>query len=138
MRRVLLIEDNPGDVALTKRAFRGFAVEFEVVTNGEAAVDRLLDGSLPPPELILLDLNLPRVSGWEVLDAIKNTDIVRRIPVVILTSSEAPYDIARSYDLHANGYLQKPVTPEAFTNLAGDFDAYWFKRVRLPPPGDSS
>jgi CheY-like chemotaxis protein len=132
-RRVMLVEDNPGDVALTRRAFRSYPVDFEVINNGESAVQRLLDPSKPRPELVLLDLNLPRVSGWEVLEALKRTEIVKRIPVIILTSSEADGDILRSYDLHANGYLHKPVTPDAFKALAEDFDKFWFGHIRMPP-----
>lgn len=131
-RRVLLVEDNPGDVDLTRRAFRGLGVEFEVVNNGEAAVERMLDPEQPPPEMVLLDLNLPRLSGWEVLERVKLSSPARRVPIVILTSSDDEQDIVRSYERQASGYLTKPVTPESFRTLAGDFDRYWFGHSKLP------
>lgn len=131
-RRVLLVEDNPGDVDLTRRAFRDFPVTFEIARNGEVAIDRLFDQSKPLPDLIMLDLNLPRVTGWEVLEQVKRSPLTRAIPIVILTSSEAEEDMHRSYDLHANTYLVKPVTPSSFRELAGDFDAFWFGRAQIP------
>lgn len=131
-RRILLVEDNHGDVLLTKRAFREYPVEFEVITNGEEALNRLLTYEQPLPELILLDLNLPRVSGWEILERVREERLLRRIPIIILTSSDAEADIGRSYELNASAYLQKPVTPDAFKQLANDFDAFWLGQVKLP------
>lgn len=131
-RKILLVEDSLGDIALTRRAFLKYPVEFETVDNGEKAIERLMDRTKEPPEMILLDLNLPRVSGWEVLERIKQVPHIKRIPVVILTSSEAETDIARSYDLHASAYMQKPATPDAFRELAEDFEAFWFGRAKIP------
>lgn len=136
MRRVLLVEDNPGDVRLTQRAFKDFPVEWEVVTDGEAALDRLFDTTKDWPDLVLLDLNLPRVTGWEVLEQIKRSPITRRIPVVVLTSSKSEMDIARATDKHANNYVIKPATPDAFRKLAADFDAWWFGHNQFPPHVD--
>ncbi len=136
MRKVLLVEDNPADVRLTMRAFRAYPIEWEVVTDGEAAIERLFDTSKAWPDLVLLDLNLPRVTGWDVLAQIKRSPITRRIPVVVLTSSQAETDIARASDHHANNYVIKPVTPEAFRRMAADFDAWWFGHNQFPPHTD--
>lgn len=144
MRRVLLVEDNSGDVAFTRRAFQGYPVKFEVAKDGEAALVRLFSTSQPVIDLVLLDLNLPRVSGWDVLEQVKSSPITRSIPIIVLSSSESEVDIARAYARHANAYLVKPATPDRFRKLASGFDAWWFSdSIRLadlrevggePPP----
>ena len=117
---ILLVEDDPGDVLMTREALADakMANELYVVSNGEEALAFLNQegeyADAPRPGLILLDLNLPRVDGREVLAQIKADDILRRIPVVVLTTSEAEEDILRSYDLHANANVTKPVDFERF------------------------
>lgn len=128
--QILLVEDNSGDIELTRRAFRGFPVNLEIARDGEQALERLFDQNKPPPDVVLLDLNLPRVTGWEVLEQAKKSPLTRRIPIVVLTSSEADNDILMSYDLHSNGYMVKPPTPDKlFSSTIYD---YWFKYSRLP------
>ena len=139
---ILLVEDNPGDVRLTREAFKQGRInsELHVVTDGQAALDFLYrrgeyEGA-PRPDLVLLDLNLPGVDGLEVLEEMKADPDLRRIPVIILTSSEAEEDIVRSYEEAANAYLTKPVTPDEFTDLVRTFEAFWFELVRLPPANE--
>lgn len=139
---ILLVEDNPGDVRLTQEAFKEGQIhnDLRVVRNGEAALDYLYQrgeyADAPRPNLILLDLNLPKVSGMEVLDEIKDDPSLRRIPVVILTGSEAEEDIVRGYELHSNAYLTKPVDPDEFIELVKSFEEFWFTLVHLPPSGE--
>jgi CheY-like chemotaxis protein len=130
LHRILLVEDNPGDVELTRRAFRELPVEIEVVKDGEQALERLFDASKPTPDVVLLDLNLPRVTGWEVLEQAKRSPLTKRIPIVVLTSSEADNDILKSYDLHVNGYMVKPPTPDKL--FGQTLYNYWFTYSRLP------
>ncbi|WP_224337590.1 response regulator [Haloprofundus halobius] len=136
---VLLVEDNPGDVRLTREAFdeSGIRNELHVVHDGERALDFLYQRDeyedAPTPGLVLLDLNLPNLEGKAVLREIKGTPALRQIPIIVLTSSEADEDIARSYDLHANAYLVKPVDPEEFIDLARTFEKFWLQFVELPP-----
>lgn len=125
------MEDNAGDVALARRAFRDTDIEIEVVKNGEEALERIFDFSRPPPDVILLDLNLPRVTGWEVLEQMKRSPLTRSIPVVVMTSSEAEEDILSSYNLHANAYMTKPVTPEKFKHFAHTFHDWWYVHASL-------
>jgi len=136
---ILLVEDDPGDVLMTKEALvdAKMANELYVVSNGEEALAFLFQegqyADAPRPGLILLDLNLPRVDGREVLARIKAEEELRRIPVVVLTTSEAEEDILRSYDLHANAYVTKPVDFESFVKVVRQVDDFYINVVRLPP-----
>jgi two-component system response regulator len=136
---ILLVEDDPGDVLMTREALADakMANELHVVNNGEEALAFLFRegeyADAPRPGLILLDLNLPRVDGREVLARIKAEEELRRIPVVVLTTSEAEEDVLRSYDLHANAYVTKPVDFEAFVKVVRQVDDFYINVVRLPP-----
>jgi CheY-like chemotaxis protein len=136
---ILLVEDNPGDVRLTRELLKEskFHNNLTVVDNGEDALVFLRRGAKYPdatrPDLILLDLNLPRKNGSEVLASIKSDPELRRIPVVILTSSKAEEDIVRTYDLHANCYITKPVGLEQFAAVVKSIDDFWLAIVKLPP-----
>jgi CheY-like chemotaxis protein len=135
---ILLVEDNPGDVDLTKASLRRSKLSnrLTVATDGEEALSILgREGQyaqFPQPDLILLDLNLPKKSGVEVLAEIKRDPTLRRIPVVIMTSSKAEEDIVRTYDLHANCYVTKPVDLDQFRNVVRAITEFWFTLVRLP------
>ncbi|TDB90832.1 response regulator [Actinomadura sp. 7K534] len=135
---VLLVEDDPGDVLLTVEAFEHNKVNnsLHVVNDGEQAMDFLRrEGEYPEaprPDLILLDLNLPRKDGREVLEEIKHDDDLRRIPVVVLTTSEADEDILRSYNLHANAYVTKPVDFDQFISVVRRIDDFFVTVVKLP------
>lgn len=135
---VLLVEDSPGDVRLTREAFREAnpAVCLHVASDGiEAMAFLRREGSnveAPRPDFILLDLNLPKMDGREVLALIKDDDSLRTIPTVILTTSEADADILHSYELNANAYLRKPVTLEAFEALVRSINDFWLTKVVLP------
>src|SRR5687768_10858367 len=136
---VLLVEDDPGDVQLTREAFEEHKVRnrLTVVVDGVDALAYLRrDPEVYPdavrPDLILLDLNLPRVDGREVLQEIKADPELRRIPVVVLTTSQADEDIVRSYNLHANAYVTKPVDFEQFVHVVRQVDEFFFTVVRLP------
>jgi two-component system response regulator len=135
---VLLIEDDPGDVLITREALAGGKVlhTLHVVNNGEAAIEFLRregeHGDAPRPDLIFLDLNLPRLDGREVLAQIKTDDDLRRIPVVVLTTSAAEEDVLRSYDLHANAYVTKPVDFDAFMEVVRQIDEFFVTVVKLP------
>ena len=136
---VLLVEDNPGDVRLTKEALREakFRNRLNVVTDGEEAMAYLRrEGKYAEasrPDLILLDLNLPRKDGREVLSEIKADPELRRIPVVVVTSSKAEEDVVRTYDLHANCFVTKPVGLEEFMHVVRSVEEFWLGIVRLPP-----
>ncbi len=140
--RILLVEDNPGDVRLTKESFEHGPIEndLHVVTDGAAALEFLHRRGeytdAPRPDLVLLDLNLPRITGDEVLEELKADPELRSIPVVVLTSSKAEEDVARSYDHHANAYLTKPVDPDEFIDTVRVFEEFWFSVVRLPTEVD--
>jgi chemotaxis family two-component system response regulator Rcp1 len=135
---VLLVEDSPGDVRLTREAFRDAnpAVNVHVASDGVEAMSFLrregANSDAPRPDFILLDLNLPRMDGREVLAQIKDDDSLRTIPTVILTTSEGDTDILNSYALHANAYLRKPVTLEAFEALVRSINDFWLTKVTLP------
>jgi CheY-like chemotaxis protein len=137
--RILLIEDNPGDVQLTRLALEEgkLLVDLSVVGDGVAALEFLQKqgkyADAPHPELILLDLNLPKKSGHEVLAEIKSDENLKRIPVVVLTTSQAEEDILKSYNLHANCYITKPVSFEQLIRVVKSLEDYWFTIVRLPP-----
>lgn len=135
---VLLVEDDEEDVLLTKDALRNskLAIELEVVTNGEHALTYLRQESpytdKPRPDLVLLDINLPRKNGWEVLKTIKTHDSLKSLPVTILTTSSEDPDIQRSYDLGANSYITKPVGIEEFHRVVQAIQDFWFTIVKLP------
>ena len=135
---VLLVEDSPGDVALTVEALREARVEtkLHVVRNGEDALAFLGRkgeyAEAPKPDLVLLDLNLPRKSGREVLAEMKADQRLRRIPVVILSTSTNQDDISAAYDLAANCYVAKPVDLDEFVNVIRAIDDFWLSFVRLP------
>jgi two-component system response regulator len=135
---VLLVEDDPGDVLMTKEALADSKVlnNLHHVANGEDALKFLFkqDGyaDVPTPDLVLLDLNLPRVDGREVLAKVKADDRLRRIPIVILTTSEAEEDVLKSYDLHANAYITKPVDFDSFVQVVRQVDDFFISVVRLP------
>lgn len=136
---ILLVEDNPGDVRLTKEAFKDGQITntLHVVDDGVEALDFLFQRNeyedAPIPDLVLLDLNLPRTDGEEVLEELKEDPELRSIPVIVLTSSRAEEDVVRSYELHANAYLTKPVDPDEFIETIRAFETFWFSVVRLPP-----
>ena len=135
---VLLVEDDPGDVLMTREAFDEYLHNrLDVVTDGEAAIAYLRNetpyADSPRPDLILLDLNLPRRDGREVLEEIKKDDELGRIPVVVLTTSAADEDILRSYQLHANAYVTKPVDFERFIAVIRQIDEFFVSVVKLPP-----
>ena len=140
--RVLLVEDNNGDIILTRRAFREsrIANELDVVTSGEDALSYLKQegeyAKVGTPDLILLDLNLPQMSGQEVLSFIKEEKALRHIPVIILSSSSAEQDVVKSYNLHANGYVIKPMNLEAFKEVVSTLERFWFTLVVLPDAAD--
>lgn len=135
---VLLIEDDPGDVLMTREAFADYKLRnnLAVVSDGVEAIAYLRGegqyAGLPRPDLILLDLNLPRRDGREVLAEIKADDALRRIPVVVLTTSEAEEDVLRSYDLHANAYVTKPLDFERFVAVVRHIDDFFITVARLP------
>ena len=137
---VLLVEDDPGDVLMTREAFEDNKVgnTLHVVINGVEAMAFLrkegAHSGAPTPDLVLLDLNLPRMDGREVLAAIKDDPTLRRIPVVVLTTSEAEEDVLRSYSLHANAYVTKPVDFERFIDVVRQIDDFFVSVVRLPRP----
>jgi CheY-like chemotaxis protein len=135
---ILLVEDDPGDVLLTREALEDSKLlnNLHVAGNGEDAVSFLRrEGEFadaPRPGLVLLDLNLPRLDGREVLSLIKADEDLRRIPVVVLTTSEAEEDVLRSYDLHANAHITKPVDFEQFVDVVRRVDDFFLSVVRLP------
>jgi two-component system, chemotaxis family, response regulator Rcp1 len=135
---ILLIEDSPADVRLTREALRDAKVRnnLHVVGDGDEAMEFLEQrdrhAAAIRPDLILLDLNLPRKSGREVLEEVKRHPELRRIPVVVLTTSQAEEDIMRSYDLHANCYIQKPVDLDRFITVVRSIEDFWLTIVKLP------
>ncbi|WP_454084778.1 response regulator [Georgenia sp. Marseille-Q6866] len=138
MIEVLLVEDDPGDVLMTEEAFADYKVanQLTVVADGESAMAYLRKegeyADAPTPDLVLLDLNLPRMDGREVLGELKADPELRRIPVVVLTTSDAEEDILRSYNLHANAYVTKPVDFERFIEVVRKIDDFFVSVVRLP------
>jgi chemotaxis family two-component system response regulator Rcp1 len=137
-KEVLLIEDSPGDVRLTREAFR----DVDIATNLSVAVDGVeamaflnregAHANAPRPDFIVLDLNLPKMDGRAVLARIKNDEILKTIPTVILTTSDADADIANCYQLQANCYLTKPVELDQFEALVKSISDFWLKKVKLP------
>ncbi|GAA1732812.1 response regulator [Isoptericola hypogeus] len=135
---VLLVEDDPGDVLMTREAFEEHKVanRLSVVSDGVSAMEFLRQegehAGAPTPDLILLDLNLPRMDGREVLAAVKADERLKHIPVVVLTTSEAEEDVLRSYALHANAYVTKPVDFDRFIQVVRQIDDFFVTVVRLP------
>jgi two-component system, chemotaxis family, response regulator Rcp1 len=135
---VLLVEDNPGDVRLMREALRNGSAgqKLDSVEDGEEALAYLRRlppfGDAPKPDLIFLDLNLPKKDGREVLHEIKQDENLRRIPVVVLTTSEAERDISRVYELHANCYVKKPTDLDEYMEVIRACENFWLHIVRLP------
>ena len=136
--KILLVEDNQGDIRLTKEALKEnkFRNDLYVVRDGVEAMSFLKQegeyANMPRPDLILLDLNLPRKDGREVLMEVKEDPKLKRIPVVVLTTSEAEKDILKCYDLHVNCYIRKPVDLGQFMKIVGGIEAFWVNIVKLP------
>jgi chemotaxis family two-component system response regulator Rcp1 len=135
---VLLVEDSPGDVRLTREAFKDAKVHINlhVASDGARAMAFLnregKHANAPRPDLVLLDLNLPKKDGREVLQEIKESSTLKSIPVVILTTSSSEGDILKSYQLHANCYITKPVGLEGFLTVVKSIDNFWLSVVKLP------
>ncbi len=136
---ILLVEDNPGDVLLTREAFREgrYFPKLSVVGDGEEALEFLRrkgqHAEAPRPDLILLDLNLPKKDGRELLAEVKEDSDLRHIPVIVLTTSDAEQDVWRAYKLHANCYLTKPLDMDSFLRKVRAVEEFWLTVVRLPP-----
>jgi CheY-like chemotaxis protein len=136
---VLLVEDSPGDVRLTQEAFREAktSINLHVATDGVAAMAFLRHegnhSQVPRPDFILLDLNLPKMDGREVLAHIKDDESLKTIPTIILTTSDAEADILKSYQLQANCYINKPVQLEAFDAIVKSVNQFWLTTAKLPP-----
>lgn len=135
---ILLVEDNEGDIFLTKKAFQKskIANELHVAKDGEVAMEMLRNQppyeDMPRPDVIFLDINLPKKDGTQVLKEIKEDEDLHTIPVVILTSSKAEQDVLKSYDLHANAYVIKPVDLHKFHEVTSVLEDFWFSIVVLP------
>jgi two-component system, chemotaxis family, response regulator Rcp1 len=135
---ILMVEDSPSDVLLTREALRASKLfnELHVVEDGEEAMAFLRQqgdyAGAPRPDLVLLDWNLPRKSGKEVLEEVKTDEHLKLIPVVVLTSSKAEVDVLKAYGLHANAYVTKPVAFDSFVELVGSVSNFWFSVVTLP------
>lgn len=134
---VLLVEDDPGDVLLIREAFEDHKLNNTLLVAGDGveALELLRHADTERPDLVLLDLNLPRKDGREVLREIKADDTLRSIPVVVLTTSDAEEDILRSYDLHANAYVTKPVDFDRFIDVVRQIDDFFVSVVKLPGRG---
>lgn len=136
---ILLVEDNPADILLTEEAFEeaDFEHRLHVAKDGVDALAFLRHegpyAAGPRPDVILMDLNMPRMGGLEVLDILKEDEALRSIPVIVLTTSRAETDIWRSYNLHANAYIPKPVSVSEFVEVIRSFGNFWFTKVALPP-----
>ncbi|MBY9010171.1 MAG: response regulator [Candidatus Lokiarchaeota archaeon] len=136
---ILLIEDNPGDVRLTIEALKESKIinNLHVVDDGIEAMSYLkkerIYKDMPRHDLIILDLNMPKKDGREVLGELKSDDWLKQIPIIILTTSEAEEDIIKSYELHANCYITKPVNMEQFIKVVKSVGDFWFSIVMLPP-----
>ena len=135
---ILLVEDNEGDIELTKEAFEDakFRNNLHVVEDGDIALDFLFKRNghenAVTPDIILLDLNLPKTDGRQVLETIKGTESLKRIPTIVLTSSAADRDVIESYDLHANCYIVKPVDAKKFMDVVRNVENFWVDVVCLP------
>lgn len=141
---ILLVEDNPADVRLTKEAFLEARVQnnIHVVQDGDSAIAFIQQKSpyekAPRPDLVLLDLNLPKKDGRDVLAEIKTNPKTHQIPVVVLTTSDDEEDVLRSYHLHANAYLVKPIDVMRFIKMVQSLEYFWLSFVKLPPKSSSS
>ena len=144
---ILLAEDDPGDQELTRRALEEGQVrnELHVVEDGEEALDYLYrrgkyvhPATSPRPDLLLLDLNMPKVDGRRVLEHIRTDHDLRRLAVVVLSTSQQEEDVIRTYDLGANSYITKPADQQRFVQVVQALEAYWFQTVCLPPTGRRS
>ena len=139
---ILLVEDNPGDARLAVEALKDSKINNNLyhVKDGVEAMDFLRRqggyAGVPVPDLVLLDLNLPRKDGREVLEEIKEDDELKLVPVVVLTTSEAERDLVRSYDLHANAYVVKPLDLDRFIEVVQAIEDFWFAIVKLPPKAE--
>jgi CheY-like chemotaxis protein len=135
---ILLVEDDPGDVLMTREAFEDYKIanHLSVVYDGVSALEFLrkegAHAGAPTPDLVLLDLNLPKMDGLQVLSVVKSDPALRHIPIVVLTTSEAEEDIIGSYSLHANAYVTKPVDFERFIDVVRQIDEFFVSVVRLP------
>lgn len=140
---ILLVEDNKGDVILTQRAFKEFKIDTQLIvaSSGEEALSMLnREGDYkhsPLPDLILLDLNLPKMRGFDVLQKIKTTPEIKRIPVIILSSSKAENDVTQGYDLHSNAYIMKPLNMDHFNLAVRKIEEFWFN-LALSPKSEPS
>lgn len=139
---ILLVEDDPGDQELTRRSLQGdlLRTDLRVANDGAEGLDylfrrgRFADPAMSPsPDLVMLDLNMPRVDGKQVLETMRRTPALQRIPVIVLTTSSEEVDVVRSYDLGCNSFLQKPVEVDAFIAAIRDLRRYWLELVTLPP-----
>ena len=139
---ILLVEDNPADVRLTVEVLKDgrIANNLEVANDGVEALERLRctgeHAGRPCPDLVLLDLNLPRMDGREVLAAMRADPALTRVPVIVLTTSSSEADVLKMYDLHANCYITKPVKLEDFVEVVRSIEDFWLTVVRLPPKGE--
>lgn len=139
---ILLVEDNEGDIELTREAFNDavFSNNLHIAEDGDIALDYLFKRNgyedAVIPDIILLDLNLPSTDGKEVLEIVKSNASLKRIPIIVLTSSKADKDIFESYDLHANCYIVKPVSANKFMRVVQEVEKYWRGVVRLPSNND--
>lgn len=135
---ILLVEDNPGDVRLIQEVFQDGKIfnQIDIARDGEEAMSYLYQQgpykNASKPDLILLDLNLPKKNGSEVLEEIKSDERLKRIPVIILTASRAEEDIARAYNRHANCYLTKPIDLDQFIDVVQEIKSFWLSIVQLP------
>ena len=135
---ILLIEDNPDDAELTIYALRksGIANDISHIADGELALERLLDDTLPVPMLVLLDLKLPGLDGLEILRRMRTADRTALVPVVILTTSDEPADILSAHSNHANAYVRKPVNSEEFSDAVHRIGLFWLLTNEQPPTGE--
>lgn len=137
---ILLVDDEPGDIRLTQRVLRqgGVPSRLHVAKNGEEALEFLRRGArdahAPSADLVLLDLNLPTISGFEVLEGVRADPSLTATPVIVLTTSNAESDVLRAYEGHANAYMTKPVEFDRFVESIQALTDYWFSRCRLPNP----
>ncbi|MDX6218898.1 MAG: hypothetical protein QOJ48_579 [Frankiales bacterium] len=134
LMHILLVEDSLADIEMTLEALEGAKVanEVTVVRDGAAAMALLTDRTKPRPDLVILDLNLPRMTGHEVLSRMREDEVLRRMPVAVLTTSSAEADVAKTYDLGANCFLTKPVDIDQFVLVVQSIDDFWLGLVRLP------
>jgi CheY-like chemotaxis protein len=133
--QILLVEDNPDDILITQRALKTSRVanELHIARDGQEAIERLFGANRLRPDLILLDVNLPRANGMEVLAKIRSDDELGVIPVIMLTASDREEDIVNSYELGSNTYIQKPVEFEKFLHALNVLGEYWIVIAKLPP-----